>query len=152
MFLLALNVKNRGIKTPTFLNTEKSKVAEHEYKLVHTSPGLKKKKKSFLGPTHHSNHTLKKKKIYNENVSADVLFQIQYTGNLYTDNFYKDQDKIFKREQHLPYVLSDQLDRWSRISLVKKAFIHFRKPLGQPGVGCKNVPECDIRRMCSWLR
>lgn len=42
---------------------------------------------------------------------------------------------------HLLSVLSDQLDRWSRISLVKKAPIHYQRVLAQAGVGCKNVPE-----------
>lgn len=113
-------------------------MAEHKYKLVRTSPGLKKKKNHFLDPR--ITVIILKKKIYNENVSADTLFQIQYTGNLYTDHFHKDQDKIFKRE-HLPYVLSDQLDRWSRISLVKKAFIHYPKAPWAAWCGAQECPR-----------
>lgn len=43
-----------------------------------------------------------------------------------------------------PYVLSDQLDRWSRISLVKKVPIHYQRVPEQAGMGGKNVPECVI--------
>lgn len=66
-------------------------------------------------------------------------FQIQENDNLYIYNFTQKAACM-----HQPYVLSDQLDRWSRISFVKKAPIHYPRVPGQAGVECKNVPKCVI--------
>jgi hypothetical protein len=51
-----------------------------------------------------------------------------------------DQDKTERMCLHLLYVLSDQLDRWSRISLVEKGLIHFQKV---PWAGWCGAQECS---------
>lgn len=57
-------------------------------------------------------------------------FQIQENDNLYIYNFTQKEACM-----HQPYVLSDQLDRWSRISFV------IQESLGRLGWGARMSPS-----------
>lgn len=128
-----LNVKSRGPGQLHCSNAKKTKVSPKN-KHTRWPRTYKKRDTSFLDPEPY--FRTKQNQQWNVLTLSIFIFNID---NLYIHNF---MGPGWKREWtyvHLPCAFSDQLDRWSRISLVKKALIHYQRV---PWTGCCGVQEC----------